>query len=467
MGGVTIHERANCVVSQGLVNTMTICRPTGSVLWVAVGLMVAIASCKPLAQRNPESQALAEENPVTNVDVAIAQTGALENPPEYIGTTEPIRQVQLRARVEGQLLSLNVDVGDRVVEGQPIAQLDDTLLAAAVAQAEADLAAQDAAVVEAQTSLDEARTLVEQTRLQWEQAKRDAQRLLTLQRDGAIALQVAETAETTARTTEQTFRAAQAQVQTRTQTITARQRQVDSQRKALAQAQALQSYGRIVSPLTGTVIARNAEPGDLIEAGDPVVQLGDFRTVKVLIQIGERELGAIALGDRFEVRLDALPQQTLMGTLSRIAPSADPGSRLVPVEITLPNDEGAIGGGGLLARVRPTADGGEPILVPESALQVGNPQSGNSTLFVASGTGSQRTVSARAVQLGRERKGKVEVISGIDAGEPIVIRSSKPLQDRAIVFLSVLSEGAQTEGSEEVGTQDPQKGADGPGTSRN
>jgi len=75
------------------------------------------------------------------VDVAIASLEALEEDNKYTGTTAPIREVAVKSRVEGRLIDLAVDIGDRVEAGQVIGQLDDAVLTATVLQAEAEVAA--------------------------------------------------------------------------------------------------------------------------------------------------------------------------------------------------------------------------------------------------------------------------------------------------------------------------------------
>lgn len=145
------------------------------------GLAIAAAGCDMLPRSEAEAQAPRggegrEGGPVA-VDVAIARQGTLEAPIEYTGTTRPVREVSLRAQAEGQLLDLNVDAGDAVSQGQPLAQLDDDLLVGAVNQAQAERATQQSEVVGARSRVGSARTQVEQARLSLQQAQGDITRL--------------------------------------------------------------------------------------------------------------------------------------------------------------------------------------------------------------------------------------------------------------------------------------------------
>jgi HlyD family secretion protein len=146
------------------------------------------------------------------VDVVAAQTGALRPELEYTGTTRPTREVSLRAQAEGRLLSLAVDVGDRVQRGQVVARLDDNLLQSLVQQAEADLASRVSEVAGARSQVGEARTRVEQARFDLTQKQADADRYAFLAREGAGPIQTAEQTRTAARISAQAVRSAEQQV---------------------------------------------------------------------------------------------------------------------------------------------------------------------------------------------------------------------------------------------------------------
>lgn len=383
----------------------------------------------------------------TPVDVAIARTGTIREEPEYTGTTAPVREVSLRSQVEGQLLGLNVDVGDAVKQGQIIAVVDDDLLKTALNQAEAELASLRSEVARAQNQVSNARAQVEQARLELQQAQADSQRQQRLLREGAIAAQPAEQALTAARTAAQALRAAQEQVGTEQQAVAAAQGQVVAQQAVVAQAREQLSYARLTSPITGVVTQRVTEEGNLVQPNGEVLRLGDFSRVQVDVQVSELELAKIRTGQPAEVRLDAFPNQTFRGQVTRISPAADSTARLVPVEVIIPNSNGKIGSG-LLARVSFEAGQTERVVVPESAIsQAGEQgkQHRNGTVFVVAGGegGTQATVTARSVTLGERGDGKVAILSGLKPGEQFVARSGKPLKNSEPVRLSILSEKPQ------------------------
>jgi HlyD family secretion protein len=208
--------------------------------------------------------------------------------------------------------------------------------------------------------------------------------------------------------------------------------------------------------VTGVVLERVSEPGNLAQAGSEVLRLGDFSQVKIAVQVSELELSKIRVGQTVGVKLDAFPRRSFSGRVSRVSPVADATARLVPVEVTIPNIEQRIGSG-LLARVSFGRQTANSIQVPEAALQTnrvrarqqgsgGNPDSReqlprqSGILYLVEGSGSQAKVTARNVKLGQRLDGLVEVTAGLKSGDRFVVRSSKPLKNGDSVRLSILSE---------------------------
>lgn len=423
-------------------------------LFLGLGLPLTGCAMLPKAEAEAQRPPSAPGGGVTAVDVATAQTGLLKEPLEYTGTTQPIRQVSLRAQTEGRLLNLQVGVGDTVKQGQILARLDDAILLTGVTQEKAELGALQAEVARAQTQVKNAEALAQQAKAEQQQAEVDAKRLRSLSAAGAISVQEAEVAQTAALTAQQKYNAAVAQIAAEQQAVAAAQGRVSAQNAAVAQTKERQSFAILASPITGVVLEQVSEPGNLIQPGGEVLRLGDFSNVKVVVPVSELELANIRVGQAVTVRLDAFPKETFSGQVSRISPAADQAARQVPIEITIPNSNGRVGSG-LLARVSFAAKTAEKIILPQTALQgeadpsrqgKANPPQSNTqappsqgTVFVVAENQGSATVRARNVKLGTRANGKVEILAGLQPGERLVVRSAKPLKDGETVRLSVLS----------------------------
>ncbi len=413
------------------------------------GLMLFTAGCSSL----PPGEAQSESSPQQQqqsvaVDAAVASLGSLEKETEYVGTTFPVQEVTLRSRIEGQILDMTVDVGDRVEQGQILARIDDSISEATVIEAEAEVAALQSEVASLEADVNDARAQVEQAQLELKQAQSDAARTNQLFEQGAISEQEAELDRTAVGTAQQTLQSAQQQVRNRASAVVAAQRRVAAQEAIVSQERQRQSFTVLTSPVTGSVLERVLEPGDLAQPGNEVLRLGDFSQIQVRVQISELELAEIRTGQRAQVQLDAFPEQTFTGEVTQISLAADATARLIPVEVTIPNSDRRIGRG-LLARVNFGQQSDRSVVVPETAIQVAsegaksqNAESDSATIFVLTSEGENATVIAREVKLGDRANSRVEIVSGLEPGEEFVVRSSGNLQDGDSVRLSFISESS-------------------------
>lgn len=411
------------------------------------GLLLFSAGCGLLPPGDAQSESSSpQQQKSESVNVAVASLGSLEKDTEYVGTTFPVREVSLRSRIEGQILDLNVDVGDRVEQGQVLARIDDSISTATVIEAEAEVAALQSEVASLEADVNDARAQVEQAQLELQQAQSDAARTNQLFRQGAISEQEAELDRTAVGTAQQALRSAQQQVANRSSAVVAAQRRVAAQEAIVAQEQQRQSFTVLTSPVTGSVLERVLEPGDLAQPGDEVLRLGDFSQIQIRVEISELELGKVRQGQSAQVQLDAFPEQTFTGEVTQISLAADTTARLIPIEVTIPNRDRRIGRG-LLARVNFGQQSDQRVVVPETAVQVAsegtkqdNSQSDIATIFILQGEGEQTTVAAREVQLGDRANSRVEILSGLEPGAEFVVASSGELKDGDRVRLSFLSE---------------------------
>ncbi|ELS01423.1 RND family efflux transporter, MFP subunit [Xenococcus sp. PCC 7305] len=379
------------------------------------------------------------QSQLTKVDVVIAKLGTLRDAREYIGTSEAIRETLLRSQVEGKLLDLTVEVGQRVTKGQVIGRLDSSLLTAAVNREKAELASLESELASAKIRVKNSEIALEESLLRLEQAKNDAQRYSNLASQGLISSQEAESFQTTAELAQKTVLVATESIKIAQQAVTTSMGQVASQMEAIAEATQRQSYSQLIAPATGIVITKINEPGNLIRQGEEIIEIGDFSQIKVVVPLSELDLGQIRLGKSVTVTFDAFGDRKFTGRISRIAPAADSSTRKIPIEVIVSNPQSQIKGG-LLARVTLVANIATDVIIPEFAIVE---EAEKNYIFVVSQEElavNQGVVSKREIRIRDRSKGKVAIKTGIKSQEKFVLRAGETLTDGETVSLSILSE---------------------------
>jgi cobalt-zinc-cadmium efflux system membrane fusion protein len=206
----------------------------------------------------------------------------------------------------------------------------------------------------------------------------------------------------------------------------------DDQVRALGYDQPRASVYEVRAPFAGTVVERHATLGEMVEPQAPLFQVADLSRVWVWIDVFERDLARVHLGDDVELNVDAFPESEFEGKLVYLGSRVETESRTARARIEVPNPEGRLRPG-MFARVRisdPHASDGKaestPLLtVPESALQR---EGERFVVFVASGDGR---FEPRDVRVGRKGEGFVEILDGLTAGELVAISGTFVLKSEA------------------------------------
>jgi membrane fusion protein (multidrug efflux system) len=174
-------------------------------------------------------------------------------------------------------------------------------------------------------------------------------------------------------------------------------------------------FSRVLAPTAGTVTAKHIEAGTAVSVNQRLFDIADDSLLVVRVQMSELDVVRIAPGDSVAVQLDALDGVTFPARVRRVFPSADPATRLVPVEVALgraPNR--IVVRPGFLARVRFGVDRrAGALVVPASAVGAGT---AGSFVYIVDAD----TLVRRAVTTGLTSGDQVEITSGLDGGERIV-----------------------------------------------
>lgn len=309
--------------------------------------------------------------PPVAVAVAPVERGDIARSVSVSGVVEPLRTVSVSSQTSGTLVEVTVEAGDRVREGQLLARID-------ARETEAQLRAAEASLELARTAADRAERL------------RERQVITQAELDAEVAA------------------------------LAAAEAQVDQLRTRV-------SYATITSPIRGTVTNRTVETGDVVGPQSPFFTLADLSVMVVRVGVSELDVVNIDPGEAIQLSLDAFPGQTFTARVRRIFPSADPETRLVPVEVALDSEALALARPGFLARVTFAVGSLEDqLLIPSAALTstVGNP----SVFVVENGEARRRTI-----RTGLTSNGRIQVLDGLEVGESVVIRGVTNLREGARV----------------------------------
>lgn len=190
----------------------------------------------------------------------------------------------------------------------------------------------------------------------------------------------------------------------------------------------------ITAPFDGVLGFRQVSPGTLITPGTPIATLDDIATIKLDFSVPERFLSTLSEGQDVTAHSAAWPDRAFRGEVATIGSRVDPVTRAVPVRAEIANPDGQLRPGMLLT-VRLYEAPRQALAIPEIALtQVG------SQAFVYR-VGEDGTVQQADVEIGARRRGEVEIVSGLQPGDRIVVDGTVKLRPGA----SVVEAGASAE----------------------
>ncbi|MFO0774650.1 MAG: efflux RND transporter periplasmic adaptor subunit [Nitrospiraceae bacterium] len=320
----------------------------------------------------------------------------------YTADISPNQVVNIFSRVDGYISKIPVDKGDFVKANQLLMEIDHTDYVHALNQAKANLNAararvtqQDAAVHNALLTLNRMRALI---------------------KDQFVSQQDLDTAQVTHDGAVAQRDSLQAQV---------RQMEV-----ALQQAETNLTYSYIRAPYAGFIAERNLDPGAYVTGSTAststmsrgILSLHDIESVRILIEVVEKDVPLLQVGQPAEVRAEAYPERIFTGTVTRVVQALNRQTRTMTVEVDLPNKDHALKGG-MFARVevivgtRPNA-----VQIPIDAVtRLEELQ----YVYIVKDDTAHRV----SVQVGARTEGRIEILSGLSGDEQVVVTGKDLVHD--------------------------------------
>lgn len=181
------------------------------------------------------------------------------------------------------------------------------------------------------------------------------------------------------------------------------------------------------SPITGFVTAKNYDNGDMTSPQLPVVVIQQIAPVKAVIGVSEQYYASLKKGSTATLTVDALGEETFSGTVTNIFPTLDPTTHTVSTEIEIANKDHKLRPG-MYARVHLDFGSREALTIPDKAVVR---QAGTGARYVY--VFSKGKAIYRVVELGAQQGDYYEVLSGLNAGDQVIISAPSTLKNRLSV----------------------------------
>jgi RND family efflux transporter MFP subunit len=340
--------------------------------------------------RSRDLRDVTDAQAMTYVTTTTAQTGKGGETVSLPATLQGFIESPIYARTAGYVLRWNRDIGAHVNKGDVLAELD-------TPEVDQQLAQATAAREQAASSLELARSSSER----WEQLR---------QRDAVS------------------------------------QQELDERRSAFAQAQAnlaaaeanmrrlreLEGFKHIVAPFTGVVTRRNIDVGDLVDAGSgggatrSLFTLSQTDPLRVYVFLPQTYASLVQLGQAVSITQAELPGQVFHGAISNTAGAIDTATRTLQIEVRLPNRDGRLMPGAYVD-VQLPAVSGSSIVAPSNSLLF-RPEGPRVAVVNSAGK-----VHLQAVALGRDFGQSIELLSGVHAGDQLILNPADSLAEGDVV----------------------------------
>ncbi len=368
----------------------------------------------------PAPKAAAVENEAVSVQVKLPERSDLAREVGLPGSIEALEQVTLYAKTAGYLKWIKVDIGDRVRQGQVLAEIDVPEMTPEYAGAEAEIERAKANVMNAQADLERAKADLELKKITYE-------RLKSIRDEDRDVMPQQQVDEAKAQ-----FEVARAMVSVAESKIKVAQGEAAKAEAARARLSTLMAYTKILAPFNGVVTNRYVDPGALIQHASsqtnvsPVVTVARVDALRIFVDVTEPDVPFIKKGIPVTLTVDAMPGKEYRGACARFATALDPKTRTMRTEIDIPNRDGLLRPG-MFGRVKLGLERRKDALtIPAGAIFT----EGGKTYVYTVENGKARRVE---VKTGFDDGIRVEVTGGLTGAEPIIVTGKGAVKDGAPV----------------------------------
>jgi len=350
------------------------------------------------ARQTAHEDAAREQSELAVVTVEKPTISKLDDHLELPGSVQPVQDTLIYARTSGYIHKYNVDLGDKVKEGQVLATIDTPEVDQELRQAEA--------------SANQSRATIRQTQTALALAKTENDRYQTLVKTGVVSQQ--DTEERSAK------------LDSEGANVQASQASLGSAEANVKRLQELKSFATVTAPFDGVITSRTIEVGQLVAAGtgagQALFRVSKTDVVRVYVNVPQLDAQAIRVGDDATVNLREIKGRSFVGKITRTANELDLSTRTLLTEVRIPNDDGALLSGMYAAVQLKLNRTNSPLTIRATALVTN--AAGTRVVVVENGVLKWRTVVIDG-DLGE----RLAIASGVTENDLIVTVPSDRLRE--------------------------------------
>jgi HlyD family secretion protein len=404
------------------------------VLLILFGVVVALVVGR---LRDQQARAVPRANREIQVGVAKPERRTLDVTLSFTGDVLPNRQASIFAKTSGYIRAIHVERGQFVKAGALLVEIEPTEMENALDQSRAARATAEAGLQVARSNLESTKAnllnqqaLLTKARAVLANDQRQADRLAELFAKGLVAAQERDNARTSYEASQAAVSAQEAQVEaarvqiaTTDSQVRLAEAQIEQQRSAQRMAQMRLDDTRIVAPFSGFISQRNLDVGATVSnqaaatsnASIGILMLQEINPVKVQLEVPERDVARVGVGNVVRLTTDAYPGRQFSGKVTRVVHALDPRTRTMGLEVDIPNPDDVLKPGmyarvDLLIEVRRDA-----LLVPLEALTGGD---GRPTVLIV----RDGKVALAPVELGPTDGPVVQVTKGLGPDTEVILQ---------------------------------------------
>jgi len=398
-------------------------------------IALAAVGVTPRLQNHAELSRVHEqlEHSVPQLNAVIAKSAPATEEIVLPGDLQPIQNIPIYARANGYLVNRFVDIGDNVKAGQVLATIDTPELDQQVQQAIANVSAAQATLASTMADRENfaaqlftADAAIKQSRTNLEFSTSELKRFKELASEGAVsyeqrdqALQKFNSDSAGIEMSEHNRQSQLAQVASAGARLAAAKQAVESAQASLRQLKALQGFQKVTAPSDGVITNRFVDAGSLVAAGGSsgtteLLTMARTDTLRIYVDVPQSDYRYIHTNDHPQIILQEFPGQAFTGTVTNIAGSLSSNSRTLQTEIRLDNMTHILKPGSYAEVHFHYANVNPPVIVPSNATITKN-----DGLYVA--VVQNGKVQYRRVEVARDFGNKVEVSSGLNPNDVVVV----------------------------------------------